>query len=100
MRRILVLGLLLPLSFFSVPALADALFKNGQIEIHFYSTSCEMTAIGNFLKQFGEAKSALVVFGGQRIRACYAVDEDGDFVIVDERGAGGIVPGKAVNVGS
>lgn len=82
------------------PAFADPLFESGQLTVTFHASRCELAHLTNFLKQYGtEPKKASVVFQGQRVRACYVVDEDGDYIVADELGSGGVIPGKAINPG-
>jgi hypothetical protein len=92
--------LLLALAFACAPAFSAPMFESGELTVTFTSQKCELAAIGNFLKQYGpEPKKAAIVFKGHQIRGCYVVDTDGDYVVVDEMGSGGVVPAKAVKPG-
>jgi hypothetical protein len=80
---------------------AEPMFVSGDVHITFHSRACEHVALANFLKQFGdEPKAATVNFRGQMLEACYVVDEDGDYALVDKRGAGGFIPGKQIQHGA
>lgn len=84
----------------AAPAMA-ATFDNGKIAIAFQDAACDKASLTAYLEPVGQPKKASVLIGGKVISACYIVDEDGDYLIVDENGAGGFIPkdqvkGKAV----
>jgi hypothetical protein len=94
MRRYLILALF-P---FAVHA-ADKVFSDGPIAVIFHSTPCTVPQTEAAIAQHKpttEAQAATVVIQGRRTRGCWALDEDGDYIVMDERGSGGVIFAKAV----
>lgn len=96
--RSLVLGLLLPC--LSFPALAQAVFHGENVIIHFYSEPCEYEPMVRIMQPYGEPKKALVVFDGQRYKACWLMEPGGNFLVLDEAGDAGMIPSAAVKPGA
>jgi hypothetical protein len=83
------------------PAFAEPIFRDGDLTVHFHSAACEHPALTMFLKQHGEnPKKATVTYQGGKLEACWLVDEDGDYMIVDRTGNGGFIPAKRIEQGA
>ena len=95
--RSLVLGLLLPC--LTVPAMAQAVFKGDDFMVFFFRTPCEIPPLAQYLGRVGEARKAVIVHEGKRIPACFAKDEDGDYLLINHEGRGAWIPGQAVESG-
>jgi hypothetical protein len=80
-------------------ACATATYDNGSLAIVFQDAACDRVSLSTVLGQYadGPKKQASVMIGGKIIHACYVVDGDGDYLILDERGAGGFIPKADVN---
>jgi hypothetical protein len=93
--RKFAIALLFP---FAVHA-ADKVFSDGPIAVIFHTTPCTVPQTQASIAAHGpttEAQAATVVIQGRRSAGCWALDEDGDYIVVDERGSGGVIFAKAV----
>lgn len=80
---------------------AEPMFVNDNVQVTFHRAPCEFAHLKMFLKQFGDdAKKATVRFNGQVIEACYTVDDEGNYVIVDMQGSGAVLPAKSIRHGA
>lgn len=76
-----------------LPVHAAGVFDNGDLRVTFHDSTCR---IPELLESAPEAKHATVEMSGRNWKACYLVDADGDYLLVDEHGRRGFLPGAAV----
>lgn len=80
------------------PSHAAGAFERDGVRIDFADSPCTLPVISEALAKAigGTPRHARVDIRGRVLVACYVVDEDGDYLLVDELGAGGYVEGKTV----
>lgn len=84
------------LSLVAGSAVADLVYKDGALYVRLHNAPCTVPGAADHLKPHTSAtpQSATVEIRGKAFRACWAPDADGDYVIVDEAGGGGILFGR------
>lgn len=85
---------------FAASAQADMVFTDGPAAIVFHeSLPCSVPAAEAAILAFGASSpthAATLIIPGGRAAACWALDGDGDYIIVTEHGTGGIIYAKAL----
>jgi hypothetical protein len=91
-------ALLLALCLLSGSAWADKLFTDGPLSIRFHETACVVPlAAATLAGQTRSTPHALTItLKGRSMRGCWALDNDKDYIVVDEQGGGGSIYARAV----
>jgi hypothetical protein len=82
-------------------AFADMVFADGPLVIVFHERPCTVPAAEAAIAAYGAhsvVQGATVTLRELKAAGCWALDVDGDYIIVDERGSGGVIFAKAVKV--
>jgi hypothetical protein len=93
MRKAIIALILLLVA---APVLAeDLVYRNGTLTIRISDSPCTSEVLGTAIKGMdavGPVKAAQVMIRQQRLAACWALDADGDVLLVDQQGDGGFMP--------
>jgi hypothetical protein len=80
--------------------MADRMFHDGPLGIVFHEDQpCAVPAAEAAITAYGaksELKAATVRINGRVSAGCWALDVDGDYIVMDERGSGGVIFAHAV----
>jgi hypothetical protein len=81
---------------------AEPMFVGDNVHVTFHSDECKHPELAMFLIVNGglEPRRATVNASGQMFQACYIVDDEGDYLVVDVHGRGGFLPGKQIQHGA
>jgi hypothetical protein len=82
----------------SLSAHATLVYERGPMSIRLLDSDCASEDTAKLIaehKGVTKAKRADIMLAGNFVPACYAFDIDGDVVVMDRKGAGGILYRKA-----
>jgi hypothetical protein len=99
MKRFIAIVFFAFLALFSILANAAdrAYFDNGEVAITLKGEPCDSPVL---VRAFAQAVpvpalAAVARYQGKDHVACWAMDADGDVLVIDESGGGGFIPGAA-----
>ncbi len=81
-------------------ASATRVFSEGPLSIVFHETPCALPQLELAIVAYGSSsipKATTVTYQGKRLAGCWALDVDGDFISLDEKGNGVVIFSKHVS---
>jgi hypothetical protein len=76
---------------------ADVIYRYQNLSVQLTAKPCDVAVLSEELKNYSAdpARTALVVYNGKAIKACWALDSDGDVLVFDENGKSGFIDRRA-----